>query len=65
MASRSITLALALPATQNLGGDVNTVASVGVMSGILGVLVGQRLLSWLRIREGELQRANCVCKESL
>ncbi|CAG9991777.1 unnamed protein product [Clonostachys byssicola] len=53
MASRSITLALALPATQNLGGDVNTVASVGVRSGILGVLMGQRLLTWLKVREGE------------
>ncbi|TDZ14002.1 Plastidal glycolate/glycerate translocator 1 [Colletotrichum spinosum] len=52
-ASRSLTLALALPATENLGGDLNTVAAVAIMSGIVGVLVGQRMLAWFRIPEDD------------
>ncbi|KAK1996832.1 hypothetical protein LX36DRAFT_722346 [Colletotrichum falcatum] len=52
-ASRSLTLALALPATENLGGDVNAVAAVAIMSGIAGVLFGQRMLAWLRIPEDD------------
>ncbi|KAK8136337.1 LrgB-like family-domain-containing protein [Apiospora sp. TS-2023a] len=51
-ASRSLTLALAIPATANLGGDANTGAAVAIMSGIVGVLIGQRFLAWLRIPEG-------------
>jgi putative effector of murein hydrolase len=51
-AARSLTLALAMPATQNLGGDVNTVAALAIMSGILGVLIGQKMLAWMRIPEG-------------
>ncbi|KAK8012659.1 LrgB-like family-domain-containing protein [Apiospora marii] len=53
-ASRSLTLALAIPATANLGGDANTGAAVAIMSGIVGVLIGQRFLAWLRIPEGKL-----------
>ena len=34
-AARSLTLALATPAVSNLGGDLNTVAAVAIMSGIL------------------------------
>ncbi|PKS05456.1 hypothetical protein jhhlp_008832 [Lomentospora prolificans] len=49
LASRSLTVALAIPATENLGGDVGAAAAVAVMSGILGVLVGQRMLNWMRI----------------
>ncbi|KAI1459715.1 LrgB-like family-domain-containing protein [Annulohypoxylon moriforme] len=52
-AARSLTLALAVPATVNLGGDVNTVAALAIMSGILGVLVGQRMLAWLKIPEDD------------
>ena len=52
-ASRSLTLALATPATKNLGGDLHTVAALAIVSGIMGVLVGQRILAWLRIPEGE------------
>lgn len=52
-ASRSLTLALAIPATANLGGDANTGAAVAIMSGIVGVLIGQRFLAWLRIPEGK------------
>ncbi|KAK6213236.1 hypothetical protein QIS74_09238 [Colletotrichum tabaci] len=52
-ASRSLTLALATPATENLGGDLNTVAAVAIMSGIVGVLFGQRMLAWLRIPEDD------------
>lgn len=52
-ASRSLTLALAIPATENLGGDQNTVAAVAIMSGIVGALVGGRVLTWMRIPEGK------------
>jgi putative effector of murein hydrolase len=53
-AARSLTLALATPAVSNLGGDLNTVAAVAIMSGILGVLIGPMMLAWLRIPEGRL-----------
>ncbi|CAM1509118.1 Fc.00g028570.m01.CDS01 [Cosmosporella sp. VM-42] len=52
-ASRSLTLALAVPATENLGGDVNTVAALAIISGILGVVFGQRILAFLRIPEDD------------
>lgn len=52
-ASRSLTLALATPATKNLGGDLHTVAALAIVSGIMGVLVGQRILAWIKIPEGE------------
>lgn len=52
-AGRSLTLALATPAVRNLGGDVSTVAALAIMSGIMGVLIGSRMLQWLRIPEGE------------
>ncbi|KAI1088875.1 LrgB-like family-domain-containing protein [Rostrohypoxylon terebratum] len=52
-AARSLTLALAVPATANLGGDVNTVAALAIMSGIVGVLVGQRMMAWLKIPEDD------------
>lgn len=52
-AARSLTLALATPAVQNLGGDVSAVAALAIMSGILGVLIGPRMLHWMRIPEGE------------
>lgn len=48
-ASRSLTLALATPATQNLGGDLQLVAVLCIMSGVMGVLVGPTILNWLRI----------------
>ncbi|KAF7560751.1 hypothetical protein G7046_g3415 [Stylonectria norvegica] len=51
--SRSLTLALAVPATVNLGGDVNTVAALAIISGILGVIFGQRILAFLRIPEDD------------
>jgi putative effector of murein hydrolase len=51
-AARSLTLALATPAVRNLGGDLNTVAAIAIMSGILGVLIGPKMLKWLRIPEG-------------
>lgn len=54
-ASRSLTLALAIPATENLGGDRNTVAAVAIMSGIVGALIGGKVLSWLKIPEGTFQ----------
>jgi putative effector of murein hydrolase len=60
-AARSLTLALATPAVNNIGGDLNVVAALCIMSGILGVLIGPRMLQWLRIPEGNkilLQRRN-------
>lgn len=51
-AARSLTLALATPAVKNLGGDVNTIAALAIMSGILGALVGTQILDWMRIPEG-------------
>jgi putative effector of murein hydrolase len=51
-AARSLTLALAGPAVANLGGDASLVAVLCIMSGILGVLVGPTLLTWLRIPDG-------------
>lgn len=53
-AARSLTLALAIPATENLDGDVNTVAALAITSGILGALIGNRLLRLLRIPKGTL-----------
>jgi putative effector of murein hydrolase len=50
--ARSLTLALATPAVSNIQGDLNTVAALCIMSGILGVLIGPRILQWLRIPEG-------------
>ena len=52
-ASRSLTLALATPATQNLGGDLQLVAVLCIMSGVMGVLIGPVLLRWLRIPEDD------------
>lgn len=52
-ASRSLTLALATPATQNLGGDLQLVAVLCIMSGVMGVLVGPALLKWMRIPEDD------------
>ncbi|QSZ37733.1 hypothetical protein DSL72_008832 [Monilinia vaccinii-corymbosi] len=47
---RSLTLALATPAASNLGANLNAAAALAIMSGILGVLIGQRLLALLRVR---------------
>ncbi|KAJ4269641.1 hypothetical protein NW762_001309 [Fusarium torreyae] len=52
-ASRSLTLALAVPATVNLGGDVNTAAALAIVSGILGAVLGARILRWLRVPEDD------------
>jgi putative effector of murein hydrolase len=54
-AARSLTLALATPAVVNLGGDTYTIAAIAIASGIVGALVGQHILAWLRIPEGKLQ----------
>ncbi|KAF1983321.1 hypothetical protein K402DRAFT_361410 [Aulographum hederae CBS 113979] len=52
-ASRSLTLALATPATQNLGGDLNLVAVLCILTGIAGVIVGPAMLKYLRIPEDD------------
>ncbi|KAL1887526.1 hypothetical protein Cpir12675_006512 [Ceratocystis pirilliformis] len=51
--ARSLTLALALPAVANLGGDSYTIAAVAIMSGIIGVLTGNKILAWLKIPEDD------------
>lgn len=51
-AARSLTLALATPAVENLGGDTYTIAAIAIASGIVGALIGQQILAWLRIPEG-------------
>ncbi|KAI0912708.1 LrgB-like family-domain-containing protein [Ustulina deusta] len=51
--ARSLTLALAIPAVANLGGDSNTVAALAITSGIVGVLIGRRMLASLRIPEDD------------
>lgn len=52
-ASRSLTLALATPSTQNIKGDLNTVAVLCITTGILGALVGPWMLRRLRIPEDD------------
>lgn len=52
-AARSLTLALATPTVENLDGDLNTAAALAIMSGILGVLIGPKLLKLLRIPEDD------------
>ncbi|KAH8594935.1 LrgB-like family-domain-containing protein [Bisporella sp. PMI_857] len=52
-AGRSLTLALATPATRNIGGDLNTVAALAICSGILGVLIGPWMLKKLKIPEDD------------
>ncbi|KAI0437850.1 LrgB-like family-domain-containing protein [Xylaria telfairii] len=52
-AARSLTLALATPAVANLGGDPNTVAALAITSGIVGVLIGQRMLALLKIPDDD------------
>jgi putative effector of murein hydrolase len=67
-ASRSLTLALATPATNNLGGDPFTIAPLCIFSGIAGVIVGPIGLDLLRIPKGNLRpffdawivRTDCV-----
>ncbi|TLD36075.1 hypothetical protein E2P81_ATG02964 [Venturia nashicola] len=51
--SRSLTLALATPATQNLGGDLSLVAVLCILSGIIGVLIGPQLLDLLKIPQDD------------
>ncbi|KAJ9238070.1 LrgB-like family-domain-containing protein [Paecilomyces variotii] len=51
--ARSLTLALATPTSTNFGGDSSLVAVLCIMSGILGILVGQPLLKWLGVRDDD------------
>lgn len=50
--ARSVTLALATPVVKNLGGSIPLVVVVAILSGIIGVLVGQEILKLLRIPAG-------------
>ena len=51
--ARSLTLALATPTGDNLGGDPSLLAVLAIMSGILGVLFGPTLLAWLGVPEDD------------
>lgn len=64
-ASRSLTLALATPATKNLGGDLYTVAPLCIFSGIIGVVAGPWLLKKLRIPEGCTRQADDIFTTNL
>jgi putative effector of murein hydrolase len=64
-AARSLTLALAIPATENLGGDTNLVAALAIMSGIIGVLVGERMLRLFKIPEGKPSLLPCYSSRAL
>lgn len=59
-ASRSLTLALATPATKNLGGDSYTIAPLALFSGIMGVVIGPSGLNLLRIPKGAFSRENLL-----
>lgn len=51
---RSVTLALALPVVASLGGSSTLVSVVGILSGIVGAVVGDRLLRrGLRVRHDD------------
>ncbi|KAL7276568.1 hypothetical protein RUND412_000448 [Rhizina undulata] len=52
-AARSLTLALATPAISNLDGDLNLTAILCITSGIIGVLIGERILKLLKIPEDD------------
>lgn len=51
--ARSLTLALATPATANVGGDVGLNAVLAIASGMVGVLAGPALLRALRVPEDD------------
>lgn len=51
--ARSLTLALATPATANLGGDVGLNAVLAIASGMVGALAGGWLLRVLRVPEDD------------
>ena len=53
ISTRSLTLAFASPAVENLGGDTQLTAVFCVTTGVMGVLVGPRLLKWLDVGEDE------------
>ncbi|KAK4629353.1 Plastidal glycolate/glycerate translocator 1, chloroplastic [Fulvia fulva] len=52
-ASRSLTLALAQIAVENLGGNLNVGSPVAIFSGIMGVLIGMWVLKNIRIAEDD------------
>ncbi|ODQ50785.1 hypothetical protein SAICODRAFT_67585 [Saitoella complicata NRRL Y-17804] len=51
--ARSVTLALATPIVSNLGGDMSLLVVLAILSGILGVLIGDQLLRYLRIPDDD------------
>ncbi|KAK9456459.1 LrgB-like family-domain-containing protein [Dipodascopsis uninucleata] len=50
---RSVTLALALPVVRSLGGSESLVAVIAILSGIVGVLIGFQILTWIKIRDDD------------
>jgi putative effector of murein hydrolase len=55
-ASRSATLALGVPAIENLGGSTALMSTVTIFSGILFQMTGDSLFSWLRINDRKAPR---------
>lgn len=51
--ARSVTLALALPVVESLEGSTSLVAVVGILSGIVGVLIGAKVLKLLKVRDDD------------
>lgn len=50
---RSVTLALGTPLVKSLSGSVPLMAVSTILSGILGVLCGDYMLKWLRVKEDD------------
>ncbi|KAF4126131.1 LrgB-like family [Geosmithia morbida] len=50
---RSLTLALATPVAENLGAETHATAAIAIVSGIVGVIIGPRLLALIRIPQDD------------
>jgi putative effector of murein hydrolase len=57
---RSITVALALPMTEVLGGSASVTAALVCITGLIGAAFGQQLLSALNVRAAAAQMRGCV-----
>jgi putative effector of murein hydrolase len=61
-AQRSLTVALVIPAVENHGKDSNMVAAMAILNGIIGVLVGRRMLALLKIPDGVFTYSLFLCQ---
>ncbi|KAI0480744.1 hypothetical protein GGR56DRAFT_664249 [Xylariaceae sp. FL0804] len=55
-AGRSVTIALGVPAVQNLGGDTSLMSALAIFSGILFQMAGDWLFARLRVNDRRAQR---------